>query len=43
MGGEGEVERGQVTQQGGGVRWAREDLVRDEVVGGDVVGGEGGG
>ena len=43
MGEEGEGEPGQVTQQGGVVGRAREDLVRNEVVGGDVVVGEGGG
>ena len=43
MGGEGEGEPSKVTKQGGGVGRAREELVRDEVVGGNVVVGEGGG
>ena len=43
MGGEGEAELSEVTQLGGAVGRARDDLVRDEVVGGDIVVGEGGG
>ena len=42
MCGEGEAELCEVTQEGRGVGRAWEDLVRDEVVSGDVVVGEGG-